>query len=141
MRGHGTLRSVEPLAWRRPSRGLSLELVFPYLSTSMDSVAWRLTPSGIFSVSSAYRALFRGPSLPWTTPLWKAHLPLKTKIFVWQMLRDCLPSGVEVAKRHGLGDGLCPLCGIPESGTHIMFTCPATWFLWSFDQEALGPAW
>jgi hypothetical protein len=68
-------------------------------------------------------------------------LPLKTKIFVWQLLRDRLPSGVEVAKRHGLGDGLCPLCGIPELGTHIMFTYPATRFLWSFVQEALGTAW
>jgi hypothetical protein len=104
----------------------------PSLSTSIDSVAWRLTPSGIFSVSSAYRALFRGPSLPWTTPLWKAPLPLKTKILVWQLLRDRLPSGVEVAKRHGQGDELCPLCRIPESGTHMMFTCPATQFLWSF---------
>jgi hypothetical protein len=29
----------------------------PSLSISMDIVAWRLTPSGIFSISSAYRAL------------------------------------------------------------------------------------
>jgi hypothetical protein len=104
----------------------------------MDTVAWRLTPSGIFFLSSAYRALFRGPSLPWTTPLWKTPLPLKTKIFVWQMLGDRLPSGVVVSKRQGPGDGLCPLCGIPESGTNIMFTCPASWFLWSFVQGA-GP--
>jgi hypothetical protein len=54
----------------------------PSLSTFMDSVAWRLTPLGIFSVSSVYRALFRRPSLPWMIPLWKALLPLKIKIFV-----------------------------------------------------------
>ena len=68
-------------------------------------------------------------------------MPLKTKIFVWQMLRDRLPSGVEVTKRHGPGDGLCPLCAVPETGTHIMFSCPAARFLWSFVHEALGSEW
>jgi hypothetical protein len=48
---------------------------------------------------------------------------------------------VEVAKRHGPGDGLCPLCAVPETTTHIMFSCPAARFLWSFLQEALGPEW
>jgi hypothetical protein len=53
------------------------------LSASSDSVSWHLSPSGIFTVKSAYRALCRGPVLAWTSPLWKAPLPLKTKIFVW----------------------------------------------------------
>jgi hypothetical protein len=52
------------------------------LSDSSDSVSWHLSPSGIFTVKSAYRALCRGPVLTWTSPLWKAPLPLKTKIFV-----------------------------------------------------------
>ncbi|KAK1618982.1 hypothetical protein QYE76_024499 [Lolium multiflorum] len=59
----------------------------------------------------------------------------------FSLLRDRLPSGVEVAKRHGPGDGLCPLCAVPETTTHIMFSCPAARFLWSFLQEALGPEW
>ena len=33
------------------------------------------------------------------------------------------------------------MCGIPETGTHILFTCPAARFLWNFVHEALGPAW
>ena len=48
---------------------------------------------------------------------------------------------MEVRKRQGPGDGLCPMCGIPETGTHILFTCPAARFLWNFVHEALGPAW
>ena len=75
------------------------------------------------------------------SPLWKAPLPLKIKIFVWQLLRDRLSSGVEVAKRLGPGDGTCPLCAVPETGVHILFTCPAARFLWSFIAEALGPEW
>uniref|UniRef100_A0ACD5XXA3 Uncharacterized protein n=1 Tax=Avena sativa TaxID=4498 RepID=A0ACD5XXA3_AVESA len=68
-------------------------------------------------------------------------LPLSIRIFLWQLLRDRLPSGVEVSKRNGPGNGLCPLCGFPESCTHIMFMCPAAQFLWNFVREALGPAW
>jgi hypothetical protein len=33
------------------------------------------------------------PYLPWTSLFWKSPLPLKIKIFVWQLLMDHLPSG------------------------------------------------
>lgn len=36
---------------------------------------------------------------------------------------------------------LCPLCVVPEMGTHILFSCTATRTLWSFVREALGPDW
>ena len=68
-------------------------------------------------------------------------MPLKIKIFVWHLLRDWLPSGIEVVKRLGPGDGMCPLCRVPESGTHILFTCHAARFLWNVVYEALGPTW
>ena len=79
--------------------------------------------------------------LQWLSPLWKAPLPLKIKIFVWQLLRDRLPSGTAVMKRHGPGNGLCPLCHVPETGTHILFSCIAAQALWCFVREALGPEW
>ncbi|KAE8791713.1 Heparanase-like protein 2 [Hordeum vulgare] len=73
---------------------LQVSVPFP-TSSDRDSVAWSLSPSGEFSVSSAYLALCRLPVLPWLSPLWKAPLPLKIKIFVWQLLRDRLFSGTE----------------------------------------------
>ena len=66
---------------------------------------------------------------------------MKIKIFVWQLLRDRIPSGTEVLKRHGPGDGMCPLCAVPETKTHILFSCTAAWVLWTFVREALGPHW
>ena len=126
----------EVASWRSLLAALPLAL-----SDSPDRVAWSLTPAKHFSVGSAYRALFRGSVFSWTKHLWKASLPLKIKIFTWQLLRDRLPSGVEVAKRLGPGDGTCPLCAVPETGTHILFSCPAARFLWSFIAEALGPEW
>ena len=109
------------------------------LSQDPDTVSWSLSPSGEFSVSSAYQALCRVPVLQWLSPLWKAPMPLKIKIFVWQLLRDRLPSGTEVLKRHGPGNGLCPLCHVPETGTHNLFSCVAAQALWCFVREALGP--
>ncbi|KAE8769567.1 dna replication licensing factor mcm2 [Hordeum vulgare] len=119
-----------------------LQVVVPLLvSSDKDSVLWSLSPSGHFSVSSAYLALCRTPVIPWLSSLWKAPLPLKIKIFVWQLLRDRLPSGTEVLKRHGSGNGTCPLCDVPENGTHILFSCVAAQALWGFVREALGPEW
>ena len=46
-----------------------------------------------------------------------------------------------MVRRLGPGDGLCPLYGVPETGTHIILSCPAVRFLWSFVHEALGPEW
>lgn len=66
-----------------------------------NTVSWSRSPSGKFSVSSAYHALCCSPTILWTSPLWKAPLPLKIKLFVWQQLRDRLPSGTEVLNRTG----------------------------------------
>ncbi|XP_073360357.1 uncharacterized protein [Aegilops tauschii subsp. strangulata] len=71
------------------------EVVSLPLSQDPDTVSWSLSPSGEFSVNSAYQALCRLPVLQWLSPLWKAPMPLKIKIFVWQLLRDRLPSGTE----------------------------------------------
>uniref|UniRef100_A0A453B600 Reverse transcriptase zinc-binding domain-containing protein n=1 Tax=Aegilops tauschii subsp. strangulata TaxID=200361 RepID=A0A453B600_AEGTS len=68
-------------------------------------------------------------------------MPLKIKIFVWQLLRDRLPSGTEVLKRHGPSNGLCPLCLVPEMGTRILFSCIAAPARSCFVREALGPEW
>ncbi|KAE8775755.1 putative NOT transcription complex subunit VIP2 [Hordeum vulgare] len=120
----------------------TLQEVVPLLvSSERDYVVWSLSPSGNFSVSSAYLALCRTPVLPWLSPLWKVPLPLKIKIFVWQLLRDRLPSRTKVLKHHGPGNGTCPLCHVPENGTHILFSCEAAQALWGFIREVLGPEW
>ena len=41
---------------------------------------------------------------------------------MWQWIRGRVPSGVEVLKRHGPGDGLCPLCDTAEDSNHIFFS-------------------
>ena len=83
---------------------------------------------------SKYISIF---SEPLVKKIVKSFNALKVKIFVWQLRRDRLPSGVGVAKCHGPDVGLCPSCVIPGSETHIIFSCSAARFIWSFISEVL----
>ncbi|KAE8778072.1 hypothetical protein D1007_49049 [Hordeum vulgare] len=105
-------------------------------------------PAALVSTTAwedGWHVAFRRPLGPAEVLEWealqKAPLPLKIKIFVWQLLRDRLPSGTEVLKRHGPGNGLYPLCHVLETGTHILFSYVVAQALWGFVSEALGPEW
>jgi hypothetical protein len=111
------------------------------LSSTEDSVRWDLEPNGRFSVSSLYRKINQGPSLPHEAILWSAKLPLKIKIFLWQMARGRLPSNEQINRRHGASNGRCALCGRIESVDHIFFTCDLAAFAWSGIREAFGVQW
>uniref|UniRef100_A0A452XZE3 Reverse transcriptase zinc-binding domain-containing protein n=1 Tax=Aegilops tauschii subsp. strangulata TaxID=200361 RepID=A0A452XZE3_AEGTS len=80
----------------------------PDLTTEDDTSRWRLEPSGQFSTKSLYQAIAPSPGHEALTLIWEIRLPLKIRIFLWQWIRGRLPSGVEVLKRNGPGDGRCP---------------------------------
>lgn len=91
------------------------------LSPGRDQVSWKLESSGQFSTGSLYREIFRAaPSID-LSGIWKAKIPAKIKIFLWQMARNRIPSGDQVRKRHGPGDGKCPWCGMDEDSDQILF--------------------
>jgi hypothetical protein len=75
------------------------------------------------------------------TDLWKAAVPLKIKIFAWQLALDRLPSNLHIATRHGPSDGTCALCGEPEDAAHIFFSCSLANFAWSVLRQLPGCAW
>lgn len=78
---------------------------------------------------------------PWTFGFWRVRIPGKIKIFLWQQVRDHLPSGVEVQKCHGPRDGLCPLCGAVEHSNHILFSCIMAQFMWVCFHDVTGCSW
>jgi hypothetical protein len=49
---------------------------FPF-SENPDKIAWKLDPSGMFSVSSLYRKIIQGPLFPFAKPIWQVKIPLK----------------------------------------------------------------
>jgi hypothetical protein len=66
------------------------------LSILPDSMSWGLENNGKFSVSSLYCNINQGPSLPHESMLWSAKLPLKIKIFLWQLAKGRLPSNAQI---------------------------------------------
>jgi hypothetical protein len=104
-------------------------------------VSWGLESNGKFSVSSLYRKINQGPNLPHESLLWSAKLPLKIKIFLWQMAKGRLPSNAQINRRHGASDDKCVLCGQAETVDHIFFSCHLASFAWSGIREALGVQW
>lgn len=73
--------------------------------------------------------------------MWAIKLPLKIRIFLWQWIKSRVPSGVEVLKRNGPGDGICPLCDMMEDSNHIFFTCVTAQFLWNCFRDAVDGRW
>ena len=111
------------------------------LSGDPDTVSWALTSSGKFSVNSLYRRLCRGTAQQAIAGLWKARLPLKIKLFMWQLFRDKLPTSLNVAKRNGPATGTCALCGEPEDASHVFFRCAMARFSWRAIRTAAGVQW
>jgi mannosylglycoprotein endo-beta-mannosidase len=95
------------------------------------TISWSLNPSGQFSTKSLYLSLCKAPEVPITKLIWKCQLPLKLKIFTWQLLKGRLPSSDHIHAWGGASDGKRVLCGKPEDVDHIFFQCHLAEFLWS----------
>lgn len=107
-----------------------------------DNISWTLESSGCFSSRSIYLKLCQGTALLHFKDLWKAWIPpLKVKIFLWQMIRDKLPSCEQVWIRHGPSNGNCALCGELEDADHIFFSCFLARFMWACVRETFGCSW
>ncbi|WVZ62277.1 hypothetical protein U9M48_012041 [Paspalum notatum var. saurae] len=79
--------------WTR-LRDFQLQLDLP------DSIVWKWSPDGIFSVNSAYRAQFYGSYSHLNANfVWKAQAEPKCKIFAWILLQDKLLTANNLAAR------------------------------------------
>ena len=52
------------------------------------------------------------------------------------MARNGIPSGDQVRKQHGLGDGKCVWCGKDKTCDHIIIQCIVARFAWGVLHEA-----
>lgn len=73
--------------------------------------------------------------------IWKAKVPLRIKIFSWQLSLDRLPSSQQIAIRHGPTTGNCSLCGAVEDVGHIFFSCSLAKFAWCAIRQILDCTW
>jgi hypothetical protein len=101
------------------------------LTEEPDKISWRHEPLGKFSTKSMYLALCNGSTHLVTKLIWNPNLPLKIKIFTWQMCRGRLPSNDQIQTRGDPSDGNCALCRNPKNVDHILFQCVIAKLLWS----------
>jgi hypothetical protein len=108
-----------------------------------DKLIWRATPTGTFTVRSAYHleverrstAMGEGSQPSQDTKFWKflwsLGIPNSTKVFVWRACREILPTKVNLKKRKVITDDTCFLCqNMQETTTHALWGCPASTDVW-----------
>lgn len=109
------------------------------LTDERDKVSWALEKNRIFSTRSLYRQIsFGGVICTKMEEVWRAKLPLKIRIFLWQMFHDKLQSAEQLKKRKWKGDIHCQMCKIVEDVNHIMFRCVCSKYVWSVIKEAFN---
>jgi hypothetical protein len=133
-------RSLNPDGRRQWVELVSLTDTFTF-GNGKDKIRWHLNPAGKFSVQSLYAKLSQGASVAFHKDVWEAKVPLKIKIFAWQLILGRLPSSQQIATRHGLATGNCVLCGTMEDAGHIFFTCSLAKFAWSSIRQILECNW
>ncbi|KAL4285040.1 hypothetical protein GQ457_16G029350 [Hibiscus cannabinus] len=106
----------------------------PSFDDARDRVAWRLTPTGAFTVASAYEG-FLSPSWDVCDPKWSSiwSLPVaqRVRMFLWLVLRQRLMTNVERVRRGLSSDPSCSSCGCySETILHILRDCPLVRSFW-----------
>ena len=68
------------------------------LNGDSDTVFWGLTSNKIFSTKSVYEFLEKDLVGPDNNLIWKAKMPLKIQIFMWQVFRNAIPTRDNIKK-------------------------------------------
>ncbi len=93
-----------------------------------DRIIWLKEPKGNFSVKSAYKANNDnenvGNSGSTWHHMWKMKEYERSKMFVWRIASNVLPTKQNVTNRLGEMETLCPLCHEDEeSSIHLLLPC------------------
>ena len=64
--------------------------------------------------------------------LWKLKIPAKSAVFAWRLIKDRLPTKINLRRRQVMvNDMLCPFCKIKEEeAAHLFFNCSNILPLW-----------
>ncbi|KAH1234887.1 Leucine carboxyl methyltransferase 1 [Glycine max] len=133
------------LAWRRPLFDNEVLMAANFLNDierqpiqmhRRDGWLWRGDPSGHYTAQSAYKLLreasAEGIHDTAYHELWKLKVPLKYAIFGWRLIRDRLPTKINLHRRQvAVSDTSCPLCkNEVEDAGHLFFHCRKVTPLW-----------
>ena len=100
------------------------------LSDQADTISWKLTTNGVFSVKSMYLDLIDSGPLSRSLHIWKIKVPLRIKIFMWFIHKGVILTKDNLLKRNWVGSSRCCFCDQNESSKHLFLQCPLAKLLW-----------
>jgi hypothetical protein len=103
-----------------------------------DAVSWRLNANGIYSTKSMYQFLERNLAGSHNKWIWKSKIPLKIKIFLWQIFQNAILTRDNLKKRKWLGSPVCSFCLHNETAQHLFFECSNARVVWGNLGSILG---
>ena len=66
--------------------------------------------------------------------IWKLRFPNKVRHFIWQAVRNSLPTKLNLHRRQVVPKGLCDLCrDCPKDSVRALWYCDAVKAIWQFD--------
>ncbi|CAJ2679133.1 unnamed protein product [Trifolium pratense] len=143
----------EAWVWRRQLRAWEEEMLGECQSLllniflqahSFDRWQWRPDPDTGYSVRGAYQLLTSHVSVTMDEAdklIWHPQIPLKVSIFVWRLLRDRLPTKVNLVTRGVLSSTAhsCIFgCGEAETAYHLFISCSTVGSLWDLVRSWIG---
>jgi hypothetical protein len=108
------------------------------LVNESDVVTWNLSNKKVFSTKSMYQHLERNLAGSHNKWIWKAKIPLKMKIFLWQLFRNAILTRDNLKRRRWAGSPLCSFCNQCETARHLFFECANAKVVWGVLGKILG---
>jgi hypothetical protein len=106
-------------------------------SPARDKFVWDGHKNGIFSVQSMYHLLMYNPNNNRNKMIWKLKIPLKIKVFLWNLGRGVILTKDNLAKKRWKGIMTCCFCNRNESIHHLFFDCYIAKNIWRIIYLAL----
>jgi hypothetical protein len=94
-----------------------------------DRVKWKIGSSGKFRVKDVYLHLRAEGSFRHKF-LWKIKIPMKVRIFLWEVLKHSILTKDNLLKRGWIGNDQCQFCGGKETIQHLLFSCGLAKLVW-----------
>jgi hypothetical protein len=103
-----------------------------HLTDQHDTIVWRWTADGKYSVKSAYDCQFRGAFTFFpATEVWKAHTAPKCKFYAWLVLHNRALTADNMSRKNWPCNPTCSLCYyMPETSEHLLNKCNYVEALW-----------
>ena len=131
--------------WRRPLFDSEIAMAVRFLKDvegepiqphRRDDWVWTTDPSSQYSTQSVYNML-RGKTIEGTQDgafeeLWKLKVLSKILVFAWRLLRDRLPTKINLQRwQVEINDRRCPFCSsMEEDAGHLFFHCSKILPIW-----------